>query len=176
MVSSPPLGLQVSPGVAGGDDTIQRFSTGQGDRRRDVEALGDDILPAPGGVSVADRTFAGAVPVMASLLLLSILGALGLLVRSVVARRRVDPWAALAMQQIPSELAARVATLSGLFREAAALRLGCAPSEIDRNRLQALGEAVVGLYADLEAARYGGGDAAGLEARVRAFIAKRGAL
>ena len=63
---------------------------------------------------------------MAFLPLLSMLGALGLVVRGVVARRRVDPWAALAAQPFrPSRL--RAHTLSGCsekrLRFASAVRL-----------------------------------------------------
>jgi hypothetical protein len=176
MVSSPPLGLRVSAGTAEGDADVQRFSTGREDQRRDVEALGDDILPAPGQVDIADRTFAGAIPMMAVFPVVPLVGALGLVARAWMARRRSDPWSELSAKEIPSDPHERVAVMSGLFREAAALRLGCSPSEVDKSRLQALGDEYVALYADLEAARYGGGDAAGLVARVRTFISKRGSF
>tara|TARA_B100001093_G_scaffold59974_1_gene50621 strand:- start:253 stop:462 length:210 start_codon:yes stop_codon:yes gene_type:complete len=69
-----------------------------------------------------------------------------------------------------------MAMISSLFRDAAALRIGCTPSEIDKNRLEPLGEAVVALYLDLESARYGGGAAEGLVTRVQAFVANRGTI
>ncbi|HCH61886.1 MAG: hypothetical protein CL927_13850 [Deltaproteobacteria bacterium] len=175
-VASPPVGLRVLPGVASGDESVQRFSTGQDDRRRDVEALGDDILPAPGDITVADRTFAGALPVMALLPMLPLFGFAVLGVRAVAARRRSDPWAELASRAVPSAADQRMAMISSLFRDAAALRIGCTPSEIDKNRLEPLGEAVVALYLDLESARYGGGAAEGLVTRVQAFVANRGTI
>ncbi len=176
VVESPPIELQVSPGGAVEDAAVQRFSTGRQDQRRDIEALGDDILPAPGGVSISDRTFAGTVPMLWLLPLLPVVGGVVLLGRSVMARRSVDAWAVLAATPIPSEPAERVATLSALFREGAALHLGCAPSEIDKSRLASMGEVVLVLYADLEAARFGGGESAGLVRRVQAFLAAKGSL
>jgi hypothetical protein len=176
LVESPAIELQVSPGGAGGDASVQRFSNGQQDLRRDVEALGDDILPAPGAVTISDRTFSGVVPVLWMLPLLPLLGGLALMGRSFLASRQVDPWAVLSATPIPAEPVARVATLSSLFRQGAALRLGCAPSEVDKSRLTGLGEMVLELYADLEAARYGGGETAGLVTRLHAFLAAKGSI
>lgn len=175
-VASRPLKLRVSGGVAGEEDDVQRFATGTADQRRDVEALGDDILPAPGTASIGDRSFASGLPLMVGLPLLPVLGWLGLAGRGALARRRADPWADLAARPIPAEPGERLVTLSWMFRQAASLRLGCAPAEIDRERLTSLGDAVVQLYTDLEAARYGGAATGGLVDRVRAFVAGKGAL
>jgi hypothetical protein len=175
-VASSPLKLTVSPGVAGEEASVERFATGESDQRRDVEALGDDILPAPGGASISDRTFAGALPIVVGLPLLPILGGLLLAGRTLLSSRSTDPWAELAARSIPADPAERITTLSWMFRQAASLRLGCAPAEVDRKRLEGLGEAVVQLYSDLEAARFGGGATGGLIDRVRAFVANKGTL
>lgn len=175
-ISSRPITLRVrgSSGDAGGD--VQRYSSGESDQRRDVEALGDDILPAPGQARVGDRTLAGVLPLVVGLPLLPILGGLALLGRAWLAGRAADPWSELSRRAIPADPTERIAALSTLFRDAAALRLGCAPPEVDRTRLEALGPAVVALYTDLESARFGGGSTGGLIDRVRAFVAQKGSL
>jgi len=175
-ISTRPVVLEVTRGLAAGDDDVQRYATGSADQRRDVEALGDDILPAPGTAAISDRTFAGALPLIVGLPLLPLLVGIGVSVRSAVAGRQADPWAELEAHPMPAEPGERIAHLSWMFRQAASLRLGCAPAEVDRVRLHTLGPKVVALYTDLEAARFGGGATGGLIDRVRAFVKGRGSL
>ena len=171
-LESPPVQVKVSGGQVEGD--VQSFTDGSADSRREVEALGDDILPAPGAASVADRTVMGSLPLMIGVPLLPLLAAVGLSVRGLYARRQLDPWTELARRPLPSEPQERLAVLEALFREAAGLKLGCPPAAVDRGRLEPLGATALGLYSDLETARYGGGAAAGLVDRVMAWIAARG--
>ena len=100
--------------------------------------------------------------------------AMGLALRGLHARRQVDPWTELARRSIPLDPKERLAALEALFREAAALKLGCPAAAVDRGRLEALGPAALSLYGDLETARYGAGAVAGLVERVMAWIASRG--
>jgi len=171
-LESEPVHIVVTEGQAEGD--VQSFTDGNADSRRDVEALGDDILPAPGSASVRDRTVAGSLPFLLALPLLPLLAATGLGLRGLASRRKADPWTELSRRPIPADPAVRLATLESMFREAAALKLGCPPAAVDRARLEPLGATALDLYADLESARYGGGAAAGLVDRVRAWIQARG--
>lgn len=137
-----------------------------------VASLGQDILPAPGGATVRDRTLAGG---LAWLLIPPALPASGLVwlsLASTLRRRRADPWAALKgrLGALPAEPSARLAALEQLFREAAGLKLGRPAPGLDRAALAPLGEPAQTLYTDLERARYGGLTVEDLEPRVRRFI------
>ena len=54
-----PVTISVLPGEEGAGE-VTSFS--EGVQRRDVEALGDDILPAPGDVRLRDHRLAAALP------------------------------------------------------------------------------------------------------------------
>jgi len=168
-VETDPVALEVRPGEQTG---VVTSYAGEGvDRRRDVESLGDDILPAPGQARVADRTLSAALPFA-----LGLPAAAGLALAGVCLtgrRRRTEPDARSALRSrladLPSEPGPRLQALERIFREAAALRLGVPAPGLDRAAVAPLGVEAVALYADLDAARYGGGATADLEARIRSF-------
>jgi len=172
VLRSQPVRIEVTEGAA--EQQVQSFTDGTADSRRDVEALGDDILPAPGSASVGDRSVRGSLWFLLGMPLLPLFAATAVGLRGLYARRKQDPWTELVGRPLPADPVKRLATLEAMFREAAALKLGCPPAAVDRARLGPLGEGAQQLYADLETARYGGGAAAGLVDRVRAWIANRG--
>ncbi len=170
VVQTDPVDVMVTPGEAGGD--VTSFRDGTADQRKDVEALGDDILAVPGTARVGDRTLSSVLPLALTLPLLPALGLVGLALGS---RRRPtgpDPRAALRsrLAALPPEAGARLAALEALFRDAAALRLGRAAPGLDRAAAAGLGAEAEALYLALEAARYGGTDLGDLGPRVRAFV------
>jgi len=167
--------ITVTPGADGGE--VQRFGAPPAAGGGVVDALGDDILPAPASASLGDRSLMGALPVLVGLPALPLLGLVGVELRRLLGRRgparAVDPQARLAA--LPVEPAARLAALEQLFREVCAARLGVAAPALDRAQVAALGPEAAALYAALEAARYGGAAAAlpPLEAQLRALISAR---
>ncbi len=171
-LQTPPIRVRVTPGDVGGD--LESFAGGATDRRRDVAALGDDILPAPGSAHVANRTLQGAMPLLVGIPAIPALAWLALLGRGLADRRRADPWNALAQRALPTTPSERLAAAETLFRDAAGLALGCPPPSVDREKLAVLGETAVAIYRDLETARYGGGAGEGLVERVTAFVRSRG--
>ena len=165
-----PVEITVTPGEAAGE--VARFSGEEVDRRAEVAALADDILPAPSAARVGDATLSAAWPWALLLGLTPLLGWAGLVGSGLRTRKAEDPRAALRARlgQLPEGDGERLAALEQLFRAAAAARLGIAPPAVDRAALGPLGADAVTLYADLEAARYGGLDVGDVEARVRAFV------
>lgn len=172
-LSTRPISLTVTAGDGGGE--LASFG-GDDAKGPDVEALGDDILPAPGNAIISDRTVAAAWPLLAGLPALSFVFLAALGVRDWGATRSTDPWRDLKRRAatLPADPTAQLAALDALFREAASLRLGCPPGAIDRTRLASLGASAVELYGALESARYGGGASSGLADRVRAFVEQTG--
>ncbi len=175
VVESAPLTLDVSPGEAGAGE-VRSFAGQSGDTRQAVGSLGEDILPVPGKADIGDRAASG----LGRWLLPPLVPALGLVLLElgrVVRGRRKDPWDAVTagLERLPADPGARLGALEQLFREAAALRLGRPAAGLDRGQVATLGEEARALYADLEAARYGGQSVSDLEPRVRTFIARRGA-
>jgi hypothetical protein len=162
------LALQVTPGEAGVGE-VTSFSGGDG--RREVEELGDDILPAPGAARVRDRRLAAVLPWLLAAPAVPTMALLGL---ALWARRpRADRRAELrrALGSLPVDSAERLKALESLFREVVGLRLGIAGPAVTGAQIEALGEAAVAIDEALSRARYGGAAAvAGLEEQVRAFI------
>jgi hypothetical protein len=126
----------------------------------------------PGDASVGDHSLRAALPLALGLPTLPVLGLVGVGLRGRLRRRPIDPRVELERRlvSLPTEPVARLAALEALFREAAALRLGRPAPGLDRAAVAPLGEVALQLYADLDAARYGGMGGADLEARLRAFI------
>ena len=168
-VESQPIPIQVRPGEGGG--SVTSYAEEDVDRRRDVESLGDDILPAPGNARIGDRTLDASLPL--AIALPAVPGALwlGLLVsgRSRSPGRDARAELRAALSTLPEDPSARLQALERIFREAAAIQLGVPAPGLDRAAVTPLGVEAVSLYADLDAARYGGGAGADLESRVRAF-------
>lgn len=170
-VESPAFRLDVAPGESAAG--VTSYASGEADNRKDVAALGDDILPAPGDVRVGDRGLSAALPLAVGLPLAPLLGLLGLALRDRLARRAPDPRALLRRRlgQLPPAPAARLAAMEDLFREAAGLRLGVAPAGLDLAAVAALGDEAAAIYRLIDQARYAG-SAAGpdLEQRVKRFV------
>jgi hypothetical protein len=167
---SDPVEITVRPGDAGGE--VASFGGDTPDQRQDVAALGDDILPAPGEARVRDRSLAAAWPLALGMGVLPLAAFAGLRLQGRVRARPRDPKATLRARlgSLPSNPTDRLAALELLFREAAGLRLGAAAPGIDKAQVATLGPDAARLYADLDAARYGGASVADLEPRVRAFV------
>ena len=163
--------VNVLPGEAGAGEVTSFYGEG-GDNRRVVANLGEDILPAPGGVSVGDRTLEGSLGSVLGPPAGAALALLGLWLSGLTFRRRVDPWGGVraTLSGLPSDPEARLSALEDAFRAAAGIRLGRPAAGLEREAVAALGPEAEALYADLEKARYGGLAVADLEARVRAFV------
>lgn len=168
-LTAPGAEILVTPGEAGGD--LQRFSGAPAAGGGVIEALGDDILPAPTQVQVRDASLGGALPLALGAPALPLLGLLGL-----GARRRLQGWspkrpaAGPGLEALPPEGPARLLALEGLLRARCAARLGCAPPAVDRAAVAGLDAETLQLYVDLEAARYGGQPDPALEARLLAHL------
>ncbi len=172
-VSSQPLQLRVLPGDAAATE-VAELEVDERDRRREVEALGDDILPIHPRARLRSQVFSPTAPGLLALVGLPLLAWGGLLGRDVLRGRRPrrDPVRELrrrlaAARQEPPDLAG----LEDLFREALGVALGRPAAGLDRAAVQTgftseLREAVLALYADLDRARYGGGVGEGLRERV----------
>ncbi|MCK6504576.1 BatD family protein [Myxococcota bacterium] len=171
-----PVLLRVTPGQAP-DGQVRHFGgpdpDATVDARQEVHALGEDILPVPGGASVRDHSLAAALPWALGLPALPGLGLLALGLDGLLRRRAPDPRAALRgrLRALPEDPAARLAALETAFREACGLRLHRPAPGLDRAAVAALGPDAAALDDDLARARYGGFSPGGdLEARVRAFV------
>jgi BatD DUF11 like domain len=170
-VESPAFRLDVAPGESAGG--VTSYASGEADNRKDVAALGDDILPAPGDVRVGDRGLSAALPLAVGLPVLPLMGLLGLGLRDRLGRRAPNPRAVLRrrLAQLPTDAATRLAALEDLFREAAGMRLGVAPAGLDLAAVAGLGDEAAAIYRAIDQARYAGGGAGpDLEARVRRFV------
>lgn len=174
VVEGAPLSLEVAPGEADAGE-ITSFAGSSGAAQKAVASVGEDILPAPGEARVRDRAAGGGFGLYLLPPLVPALGLLLLELGRALRGRAVDPWEALqaGLGRLPAEDAPRIAALEAIFREAAALRLGRSAAGLDRTAVATLGEDARALYADLEAARYGGQRVQDLEPRVRAFVARR---
>lgn len=172
-VSTSAIAIKVLAGDAGGK--VASFSDADGGTGSEVGALGDDILPAPGAVTVSDHSLAGVLPWVVGAPVVPALGLLGLGFTGLVSRREPDPWAVLRQRlaALPTEPAARLSALESIFRDAAALRLGISGPAVDLAALGPLGDDTLALFKALNAARYGGGGDADLTARVVAFVGAR---
>jgi hypothetical protein len=171
--------IEVLPGEVGAADVVSFAREGR-PAKRDVEALGDDILPIHTGVRISDRRLVASDPWSLLLVGLPALGlvvqlALSLRLRVGARARRHRAIRALA-RRLPGERSARLAALDQAFREAAGLALGVPPASVDAVRLGEglpphLGGPAADLYERLSSARYGGGDISGdLEIRVRRIV------
>ena len=74
------------------------------------------------------------------------------------------------MRNLPSDPAQRLSEVEHCFREACAIKLGLSGTGITLDAVVSLGEEWASLYRDIEAARYGGGDASAVEERVRKMM------
>ncbi len=170
-LESEPLTVRVLPGD--GASEVASFGEGSLDVSQSIEALGEDILPAPGAGSVRAGTLSAAVPWALGLGLTPLLGFLGWsLAGRVRTPRTEDPRVRFRGQlnALPAEPAQRIAVLESIFRDAAATRLGVPAPSLDRHQIATLGAEAETLAADLDAARYGGASVADLEPRIRAFV------
>lgn len=163
-----PVTINVLPGEEGAGE-VTSFS--EGVQRRDVEALGDDILPAPGDVRLRDHRLAAVLPWLLAAPSVPGLGLLGVLLWS----RRPRPGVLAGLRQklasMPEEPGERLLVLEEVFREAAGARLGLPGPAVTRDRLAELGASAVAIDEALSRARYGGAEAMdGLHAKVCAFV------
>ena len=162
-----PVTVNVLPGEEGAGE-VTSFSEGQ---RREVEALGDDILPAPGDVRLRDHRLAAVLPWLVAAPAAPSLGLLGALLWA----RRPRPGVVAGLKQklaaMPGDPEARLLVLEEVFRCAAGARLGIPGPAVTRERLAGLGAEAVAIDGALSRARYGGADAIdGLHAKVCAFV------
>ncbi len=172
-LTTPDMEVEVTPGEDGAG-TVTSFIGKSADTRRDVESVGEDILPLTEPDRMQDATLAGALPLIGALPGVPLLMWLAMVVNSWLASRRVDPMVVQRRRLItlPSEPVARLAALEDIFREVAGLRLGLPAPGLDVDAVAALGEEAVAIYRAIERARYGGSEA-GLDAlasRVSRFV------
>jgi len=174
-LDSGPVQIDVQPGEANAGKVTSY--AGQDAGARPPAALGEDILPVSGEARIGDRALGAALLRYLVPPAVPALGLVGLELARALGRRRKDPWDELAksLAKLPTDPRERLGALEQIFREAAGIRLKRPPAGLDRGAVATLGEDARTLYADLEAARYGGLDVENLEARVRAFVARRGA-
>ena len=163
----PPITLTV--GGAAEAAAVEAF--GEPDARKTaVDSLGEDILPVRTDVSL------GAPWPGAWAALLCVPG--GALLAWEFAprlRRRARPGAEpqrFGFADLAADREARLAGLERIFREEAARRLRRPEPELKREDVATLGEAAVGLYRQLDQARYRG-DGGLPEAEVRAWVESR---
>ncbi len=167
------LRLEVLPGDGGGE--LASFG-GPAPTAGGVEALGEDILPAPGGAEISDHRLSAAWGWLLGPPGLAGLGLAAVGVRGRLRRRGDDPWDSLRaeLRGAPAEGPEALAAWDRGLRGAVGLRLGVAPPLVDRAAVARLGDGAAALWADLEAARYGGRPAGDLGRRVAAFVERRG--
>jgi hypothetical protein len=152
--------IQVSPGDPA-SSALETYSAGRADRRDEVDALAEDILPIhadAGGSDLPSPWFAlGLLP-----------GFVALVRQLRPAAKDDDPRVAL-RRRLARDMS--LGELELVFRDCLGVALDLPAAGIERGDLEALGEDVraecVALYADLEAARYGGATVADLTPRVR---------
>lgn len=169
---SEPITLEVRPGEGAG--TVTSYATGDVDQRKDVESLGDDIMPATGDARIGDKSLRAALPFAVGLPAVPALAWVALLLTGRRREQATDERDALKslLANLPPDAERRLLALERAFRAAAGIRLGVPAPGLDRAAVTPLGAEAESLYAALEAARYGGGASAHLEARVRAFAAE----
>ncbi|MDP6931753.1 MAG: hypothetical protein QGG40_02510, partial [Myxococcota bacterium] len=170
-----PSHLTVLPGEPGAG-TVSSFSTLGPGRGQAVETLGEDILPVRGDTRVTDRTLRAALPLQLTLPAIPGIALCMLWLWGAWQSRKPDPWKVLSqgMAALPETSAERLAVVESLFRDAAALLLGCSAPELDARRVTELGEVATNLYRDLERARYAGQTVPELESRVQRFVQDHG--
>ncbi|MEL6342598.1 MAG: BatD family protein [Myxococcota bacterium] len=164
---SAPLTLRVLPGE---EDAGAVTSFSEGSAQRPVEALGDDILPAPGAATVRDRSLRGALPWLLAAPSVPALALFGLWGWSLRPTPAPGPGLRARLDALPDDPDERLSSLEAVFRDAAGLRLNRPSAGLTRDDLAALGEDVVALYDALSRARYGGSPLSDLTAQVRAFV------
>lgn len=155
-----PLRLEVTEGE--GQAQVETFTDAPAAQRRDVQSLGQDLLPIHAQARLSDQTFSPAVLGLAGLPWLAFLG---LVVRQRLARPGPE---ASHRERLARDLEALDPTdLAGLeraFRDALAIALDRPAAGLTRDDLagldQGLRDRAEQLYLDLERARYGGGGAA----------------
>ncbi|MDP2309347.1 MAG: BatD family protein [Pseudomonadota bacterium] len=165
-VSTKPIRLSV-----GGEASQARVASfAEGGAPRNVDALGEDILPVRTDVRLArpwPRALALAL-VAPGALLLAAQALLGLRGRKPRLAER-----ALGFEDLPVDAEARLAGVERIFRERVARRLGVTTEALRREDLAALGpvaDEAETIYRALERRRYGGEDATVSEERVRALV------
>ena len=152
--------VQVSPGDPA-TSALETYTAGRADRRDDVDALAEDILPIhanAGGSDLPSPWFAlGLLPGFVALL------------GSLRPRAKEDDPRVGLRRRLAREMS--VGELELVFRDCLSLALGRPAAGIERADLDGLPGALladcVALYVDLEAARYGGANVADLTPRVR---------
>ncbi len=170
-IRTQPVRLMVMPGEEGAGE-VSSFAERSGDNREAVASLDEDILPVSVDGPTGDRTLRRALPVLAAIPAVPGLLWLLLVAASAWSRRAVDPRAVLRrnMRNLPSDAEERLGALEDLFREEAGLRLGLPSPALDADQVASLGEEAAQIYGAIDRARYGGGDASDLEARIRRFV------
>jgi hypothetical protein len=175
-LQTPPLQIVITPGEAGAG-AVTSFLDGGADTRRAVESLGEDILPLTEPDKLENATLIGALPLIAGLPALPLLLWIALAANGFLASRRVDSMAVQRRRLVtlPAEAGARLAALEDIFREVAALRLGCPAPGLDVEAVAALGEEAEAIYRSLELARYGGSEEGldPLAVRISRFVEER---
>jgi hypothetical protein len=175
-LQSPAQQIVITPGEAGAG-TVTSFLDEGTDSRRAVESLGEDILPLTEPDRLENTTLIGTLPLIAGLPALPLLLWLGLAANGFLANRRLDSMAVQRRRLVtlPAEAGARLAALEDIFREVAALRLGCPAPGLDVEAVAALGEEAEAIYRSLELARYGGSEGGldALAARISRFVEGR---
>jgi hypothetical protein len=168
-----PVVIEVQPGEEGAGQ-VSSFMDGKGDARRDVESLGEDILPVSMPDRMEDMTLAGALPIITALPGLPLLIWLALVANAWLDGRRVDPMVVQRrrLADLPTGPSERLAVLEDVFREVAGIRLGVPAPGLDADAVADLGEEAAEIYRQLERARYGGAGAGldALAARIRRFM------
>lgn len=163
-----PIRVTVLPGEEGAGEVT---SYGAGDRRRDVEAIGDDILPAPGDATIRDRRLGAAVPWLLAAPAVPALALVGLTVWARQPREDARDRLRAQLAALPAEPKARLGALEAVFREAVGLRLGVSGRGVTRAQVATLGEEAAAIDEAIARARYGGAEAvADLADRIRAFV------
>jgi hypothetical protein len=175
-LQTPPLQIVITPGEEGAG-TVTSFLDEGADTRRAVESLGEDILPLTEPDKLENATLIGALPLIAGLPALPLLLWIALAANGFLASRRVDSMAVQRRRLVtlPAEAGARLAALEDIFREVAALRLGCPAPGLDVEAVAALGEEAEAIYRSLELARYGGSEEGldPLAVRISRFVEER---
>ncbi len=172
-LEGPALTLDVRPGEAA-EVAVEDALSADPDRRREVAAVGEDILPIHPKPRLRSQVLDLRSPVLLGLVAVPWLAFVGLVGRERFLARgpKSDPVGELRRRLAGSRAQALgVAELEDLFREALGLALGRPAAGLDRAAAEAglsgaLRERVLALYKDLDRARYGGGDRAGLQVRV----------
>jgi len=167
------LSIVVEPGEEGAGD-VSSFLGENGDARRAVESLGEDILPVSVPDRLQDSTLMGSLPVIGALPALPLLVWLALVANGWLDSRKIDPLLVQRrrMMSLPKDPVRRLAILEDVFREVAGLRLGVPAPSLDADAVASLGEDAQRIYRALERARYGGstGGLDALAAQVSRFL------